>query len=168
LDEWAACYWNIPYSSGVKRPERTLLRERQIALSNTHLPDGSASTPPTINVTPLIDVLLVLLIIFMVIQPQKEANLPVRAPAPPQRDLPTSQETLMLTVTTNFELASNSRPLPLDELPPKLRELMEQRQLDTRSLFIKAPPQLQYDSMVLLIDLAKGAGVTVGLVAEGT
>jgi biopolymer transport protein TolR len=159
---------NIPHSSGVKRPERPLLRERQIALSDTRLPDRSASTPPTINVTPLIDVLLVLLIIFMVIQPQKEANLPVRAPAPPQRDIPTSQETLMLTVTTNFGLALNSKALTLDELPPKLAELMEQRQLDARTLFIKAPALLQYDSIVLLIDLAKGAGVvTVGLVAEG-
>lgn len=75
----------------------------------------------------------------------------------------------MLTVTTNFELALNSRPLPLDELPSKLTELMEQRQLDTRTLFIKAPPLLRYDSIVLLIDLAKGAGVvTVGLLAERT
>lgn len=75
----------------------------------------------------------------------------------------------MLTVTTNFELALNSRPLALDELPQKLTELMEQRQPDTRTLFIKAPPMLQYDSVVLLIDLAKGAGVvTVGLVAEET
>ena len=131
------------------------------------LPDRSKSTPPTINVTPLIDVLLVLLIIFMVIQPQKEAKLPVRAPEPARQDIPASPETLMLTVTTNFELALNSRALTLDELPPKLTELMLQRQPDARTLFIKAPPLLQYDSIILLIDLAKGAGVvTVGLVAE--
>ena len=75
----------------------------------------------------------------------------------------------MLTVTTNFELALNSKALTLDELPSTLTELMEQRQRDTRTLFIKAPPRLQYDSIVLLIDLAKGAGVvTVGLVAEET
>jgi len=138
-------------------------------LSETHLADHSVSTPPTINVTPLIDVLLVLLIIFMVIQPQKEAKLPVRAPEPAKLDVPASPETLMLTVTTNFELALNSKALTLDELPTKLTELMEHRQRDTRTLFIKAPPWLQYDSIVLLIDLAKGAGVvTVGLVAEET
>jgi biopolymer transport protein TolR len=138
-------------------------------LSDTQLPDRSAPASPTINVTPLIDVLLVLLIIFMVIQPQKEARLPVRAPEPAKLDIPASPETLMLTVTTNFELALNSRPLALDELLSKLTELMKQRQLDTRTLFIKAPPLLQYDSIVLLIDLAKGAGVVaVGLVADET
>lgn len=138
-------------------------------MSETHLPDRSVSTPPTINVTPLIDVLLVLLIIFMVIQPQKEAKLPVRAPEPAKLDAPASPETLMLTVTTNFELALNSKALTLDELPAKLMKLMEKRQLDTRTLFIKAPSLLHYDSIVLLIDLAKGAGVvTVGLVAADT
>ncbi|HTG14826.1 MAG TPA: biopolymer transporter ExbD, partial [Blastocatellia bacterium] len=63
-------------------------------MSDTHLPDRSASAPPTINVTPLIDVLLVLLIIFMVIQPQKEAKLPVRAPEPAKVDIPASPETV--------------------------------------------------------------------------
>lgn len=129
--------------------------------------ERSASAPPNINVTPLIDVLLVLLIIFMVIQPQKEAKLPVKAPAPAQPGTIVSTEGLLLTVTSGFQLALNSTPLALDELLPKLTELMEQRPVDTRTLFIKAPPLLQYGSVVLLIDLAKGAGVvTVGLSAD--
>ncbi len=127
----------------------------------------SASAPPNINVTPLIDVLLVLLIIFMVIQPQKEAKLPVTAPEPALPGTIASTEALLLTVTSRFQLALNSTPLALDELLPKLTELMEQRPVDTRTLFIKAPPLLQYGSVVLLIDLAKGAGVvTVGLSAD--
>jgi biopolymer transport protein ExbD/biopolymer transport protein TolR len=117
--------------------------------------------------TPLIDVLLVLLIIFMVIQPQKEAKLPVRAPAPAPLGVDPSPETLMLTVTSGFQLALNSKPIALDELLPKLTELMDHRALDARTLFIKAPRLFQYDSVVLLIDLAKGSGVvTVGLVAD--
>ncbi|MEK6300694.1 MAG: biopolymer transporter ExbD [Acidobacteriota bacterium] len=136
-------------------------------MTETHSQDHSASAPPTINVTPLIDVLLVLLIIFMVIQPQREAKLPVRAPAAAPIDTPASPETLMLTVTSGFQLALNSKPLTLDELLPKLSELMEHRQLDARTLFIKAPRLVQYGSVVLLIDLAKGAGVTtVGLSAD--
>lgn len=138
-------------------------------MAETHSQKHAASAPPAINVTPLIDVLLVLLIIFMVIQPQKEAKLPVRAPAlaPPQTIA--SPETLMLTVTSGFQLALNSKPLALDELLPRLSELMEQRPLDARTLFIKAPRWLQYGSVVLLIDLAKGAGVvTVGLSADET
>ena len=73
----------------------------------------------------------------------------------------------MLTVTNTFQLALNSKPLALDELLPTLAWLMEGRPSDGRTLFIKAPGLLQYDSVVLLIDLAKGAGaLTVGLVAD--
>lgn len=97
----------------------------------------------------------------------EEAKLPVRAPAHSHAE--PSPETLMLTVTSSFQLALNSKPLALDELLPKLTWLMERRQPDARTIFIKAPGLLQYDSVVLLIDLAKGAGVvTVGLVADET
>jgi biopolymer transport protein TolR len=117
--------------------------------------------------TPLIDVLLVLLIIFMVIQPHKEAKLPVRAPASAPPGLPPSPETLMLTVSGDMQLALNSKPLEVDELLPLLESLMERRPLDTRTLFIKAPALLNYGPVVLLIDLAKGAGVvTIGLVQD--
>ena len=124
----------------------------------------SASPPPVINVTPLIDVLLVLLIIFMVIQPHNEAKLPVKAPDPPV-DAPPPPETLMLTVSGDMRLELNSRPVEVSELLTLLGELMEQRSVEARTLFIKAPPMLAYGQVVLLIDLAKGAGVvTVALV----
>ena len=129
----------------------------------------SVSPPPVINVTPLIDVLLVLLIIFMVIQPHREAKLPVKAPEHAMNDTPPSPQTLMLTVSGEMRLALNSRPIELHDLLPLLANLMEQRPVDTRTLFIKAPPTLGYGSAVLLIDLAKGAGVvTVGLVKDET
>jgi biopolymer transport protein ExbD len=124
------------------------------------------SPPPVINVTPLIDVLLVLLIIFMVIQPHNEAKLPVKAPSP-LVDAPPSPETLMLTVSSEMRLELNSRPVELNELLKLLRNLMEQRMVEDRTLFIKAPPMLAYGPVVLLIDLAKGAGVVdVGLVED--
>ncbi|MEK6285670.1 MAG: biopolymer transporter ExbD [Acidobacteriota bacterium] len=125
------------------------------------------SPPPVINVTPLIDVLLVLLIIFMVIQPHKEAKLPVKAPERASGIEEPSPETLMLTVAHDMRLELNSKPIEVGELLPLLADLMEQRPLDTRTLFIKAPPMLAYGPVVLLIDLAKGAGVvTVGLVKD--
>ena len=124
-----------------------------------------ASPPPSIHVTPLIDVLLVLLIIFMVIQPHKEAKLPAKAPEHAKTETPPSPETLTLTVSGDMELQLNSKPIEVGELLPFMADLMEQRTLDTRALFIKAPSSLAYGSVVLLIDLAKGAGViTVGLV----
>ena len=127
----------------------------------------SVSPPPVINVTPLIDVLLVLLIIFMVIQPHKEAKLPVKAPEHATIEPPPSPATLMLTVSGDMRLELNSKPIEVEELLLLLTDLMEQRPLDTRALFIKAPPMLAYGPVVLLIDLAKGAGVvTVGLVKD--
>jgi len=126
----------------------------------------SVSPLPSINVTPLIDVLLVLLIIFMVIQPQKEAKLPVKAPASAPIELP-PPEMLMLTVSGNMQLELNSRHVEVDELLPLLADLMEQRPVDSRTLFIKAPGGLAYGLVVLLIDLAKGSGViNVGLIQD--
>ena len=128
-------------------------------------PRARSSPPPAINVTPLIDVLLVLLIIFMVIQPQKEAKLAVQAPQPAPLEARPSPETLMLTVSSDLQLQLNSKHVELGELMPLLSELMEQRPTDSRQLFIRAPATLTYGPVVLLIDLAKGAGVTtIGLV----
>ena len=127
----------------------------------------STFPPPSINVTPLIDVLLVLLIIFMVIQPHKEAKLPVKAPEHAKIETSPSPEMLILTISGDMLLQLNSKPIEVGELLPFLADLMEQRALDTRTLFIKAPSNLAYGSVVLLIDLAKGAGViTVGLVKD--
>jgi biopolymer transport protein TolR len=129
----------------------------------------SVSPPPSINVTPLIDVLLVLLIIFMVIQPHKEAKLPVKAPEAAPGDVPPSPETLMLTIAGDMRLTLNSKHVELDELLPSLSELMEQRSVESRTLFIKAPAGLPYGPVVLLVDLAKGSGViTVGLIQDQT
>ena len=117
--------------------------------------------------TPLIDVLLVLLIIFMVIQPHNEAKLPVKAPLPAPIDLKPRPETLMLTVTADLKLALNSRPIEVGDLLPLLKDLMEQRSVDERTLFIKAPPILAYGPVILFIDLARGAGVvTIGLTED--
>ena len=102
----------------------------------------------------------------MVIQPHNEAKLPVKAPDPPV-DAPPAPETLMLTVSAEMKLKLNSRAVEVNELLALLGELMEQRSVENRSLLIKAPPALEYGPVVLLVDLAKGAGaVTVGLVKD--
>jgi biopolymer transport protein ExbD len=128
----------------------------------------AASVSPNINVTPLIDVLLVLLIIFMVISPRREAHLPVRAPdkSPAQLN-PGPSEMLMLTVSSEFQLALNTKPILHSELALVLKDLMAQRAAEARLLFIKAPPLVPYESVISLVDVAKGSGVmTVGLLAD--
>ena len=121
------------------------------------------SPSPSINVTPLIDVLLVLLIIFMVISPRREQKLPVTAPQTGP-DPPRPTETLMLTMSDEFRLELNSKPVTDEELKSVLIALMQQRTVEHRTLLIKAPSRIPYDPVVALIDCAKGAGVvTVGL-----
>ena len=125
------------------------------------------ATKPAINVTPLIDVLLVLIIIFMVIAPRREAHLPVKAPQPANGGDPPSVEMLMLIVSTDYQLALNTKPVGHEELGFILKDLMEQRTAEARVLFIKAPGILPYDSAVALIDTAKGAGtLTIGLLSD--
>ena len=105
----------------------------------------------------------------MVIQPQKEAKLPVKAPERASTKPEPSPETLTLTVSADMDLELNSKHVEVENLMPLLAELMEQRPVDSRTLFIKAPPRLAYGPIVLLIDLAKGSGVvTVGLVQDQT
>jgi biopolymer transport protein ExbD len=121
---------------------------------------------PSINVTPLIDVLLVLLIIFMVIQPQREMKLPVRAPQP-ATDAPPSPGLLMLTVSQSADLQLNTHPIQIDELGLKLSALMEERRTDDRALFIKASSAIPYPFIIRLIDVARRSGViSVGLLAD--
>ena len=121
------------------------------------------SPSPSINVTPLIDVLLVLLIIFMVISPRHEQKLPVTAPQP-SPNVPQSTESLMLTMSGELRLELNSKVITAEDLKSVLAALMTQRTVEQRTLLIKAPAQIPYDLVVSLIDCAKGAGViTVGL-----
>ena len=121
------------------------------------------SPSPSINVTPLIDVLLVLLIIFMVISPRHEQKLPVTAPQP-SPDSQRSTEPLVLTMSEALQLELNSKAIADEELKSVLTGLMKQRALEDRTLLIKAPAQVPYDLVVTLIDRAKGSGViTVGL-----
>jgi biopolymer transport protein ExbD len=111
--------------------------------------------------------LLVLLIIFMVIQPHWEQKLSVRTPQEPPAGAEPSPEMLMLTVTEDWRFALNSKPLEMEDLVAVLSRLMDQRSADSRTLLIKGPQSLRYSSVVSLIDLAKGAGaITIGLVAD--
>jgi biopolymer transport protein ExbD len=120
--------------------------------------------PPNINVTPLIDVLLVLLIIFMVIQPQKEAKFESQIPQKPQEtnsNVVPPSDLLMVDVKMQgggldqlVEL--NTKPLTLIELGTTLKDLLEQR--PDKTVFIKAPKDKQYGDIVAIIDVVKGAG----------
>jgi biopolymer transport protein ExbD len=125
---------------------------------------------PFINVTPLIDVLLVLLIIFMVISPIRPTKFAVRIPSkPPEPDVIVEND-LALVVTVQREggyLLNRQPAATLEDLDRWLQVALDGRPTDRKTVFIKAPRTLRYGEVVKVIDVAKAAGsMPIGLQLE--
>jgi biopolymer transport protein ExbD len=144
---------------------------------------ASIDNKPNINVTPLIDVLLVLLIIFMVAVPLRPARFMAKLPAPPDnRKLPAGEHTLVVTIEADRTLKLNGltdmgtvdEPLKLvqtlaDLFQERARNRVYREEMLTRTdipeklriqktVFIKAPRSIPYGEVTKIIDSIKGAG----------
>ena|SRR5437773_11440889 len=114
-----------------------------------------------INVTPMIDVLLVLLIIFMITLPLSRGDFNVQLP-PEQRPQPkqkTQSDQIVLELRPDGSYAINTQAVAFEQLDAKFHEYYDQR--PAKLLFIKAAPNRKYGEVVQAMDIAKGAGVQV-------
>ena len=120
---------------------------------------SKGGTMNDINMTPMIDVLLVLLVIFMIMQPMLQRSIDIQLPV--EKDEPTAPTVppIVLEMFPGGQYLLNKSPVPAAQLQARLLDVYSNR--PDRVLFVKADGAVKYGEVITVMDYARGAGVEV-------
>jgi biopolymer transport protein ExbD len=121
-----------------------------------------------INVTPLVDVMLVLLIIMMLVAPMLEQGVQVKLPtAANASPKPQSQDQTIIAIGANRSLYVNAKPVQEAELATKVSELLENKPGGERIVIIRADEEVEYGAVMSAMDALRTAGIEdIGLITQ--
>ena len=128
---------------------------------------GSGTTKSDINVTPLVDVVLVLLIIFMVITPVVQMGYLVKVPPKAPANLPPSavQDQIILRLYTNNRVFINKEEMTMEQFPARIREVMKGN--TSKMVFFAGGRDVDYESTIKFLDVARMSGAkNIGIIVE--
>ena len=127
---------------------------------------GSRGMVSDINVTPLVDVMLVLLIIFMVTAPMMTQGVDVKLPESSAPAIPSDDERLLVTITQDRKIYINDNLVESGELESKLTAITRNR-LDRKGVFLRADEKIPYGYVMEVMGLIREAGIDqIGMVTE--
>jgi biopolymer transport protein TolR len=120
---------------------------------------GGLNSEP--NVVPMIDILLVLLIIFMLLQPMIRKSIDLQLPDPNPTVAPanTKSDQIVMEVLPDGQYAINKKALSKAELPQYIKDIYDPR--PSKIMFIKGDPKVLYQDVIWAMDIARGNGVKV-------
>ncbi|WP_457645646.1 protein TolR [Profundibacter sp.] len=144
----------------------SVIQKNQIGRRRRRRRSGHAAAMSEINITPFVDVMLVLLIIFMVAAPLVTVGVPVELPKTAATALPAEQEEpLTITLTADGLIMLQETEIGMDELIPKLRSVAAER--DSNKVFLRADGAIAYERVVQVMGALNAGGFSnIGLVTE--
>jgi len=129
---------------------------------------GKKGLNADINITPYIDILLVLLIIFMTTAPMKPHDHPIRLPQPAPQNQPkdVKPDTIIVDMDLDRTIKLNEQPITLDKLESTLTTVFSRRAV--KNMFVRGDTALPYGDVFILLDIAKRSGaVDIALLKKG-